>query len=279
MVAVGSPLVDVLVNVHDAQLARTGLVKGSMELVDLERGRELYEALGPAVEVSGGSAANTAAGVAALGGTVGFVGKVAEDELGEVFTHDIRAAGVEYVRSPSPAAGPAEKGAEPLGTGRCLVLVGDDAERTMATYLGVAVTISPADVPLELVARGRLIYLEGYLWDLPPAKAAMRRAIGEAHRNDGAVVLSLSDSFCVARHDTNSSSCWSATWTSSSATRRRSWSCSAPGHSTSRSRPPKRRVCSWPSPGEPQARWWSPSGSDRDSGGAGGSSGRHHRCG
>ncbi len=200
VVAVGSPLVDVLVNVHDAQLARTGLVKGSMELVDLERARELYEALGPAVEVSGGSAANTAAGVAALGGTVGFVGKVAEDELGEVFTHDIRAAGVEYVRSPSPAAGPAEKGAEPLGTGRCLVLVGDDAERTMATYLGVAVTISPADVPLELVARGRLIYLEGYLWDLPPAKAAMRRAIGEAHRNDGAVALSLSDSFCVARH-------------------------------------------------------------------------------
>jgi len=199
VVALGSPLVDVLVTVDDDQLARSGLVKGSMELVDLAQAEALYESVGPAIEVSGGSAANTAAGVAALGGSAGFVGKVADDELGRVFAHDIRAAGVEFVTN-GPGVGTPSDRATRLGTGRCLVLVSHDAERTMATHLGAAVTISPADVPVDLVARGRLLYLEGYLWDLVPAKEAMRHAIAESHRHDGAVALSLSDPFCVERH-------------------------------------------------------------------------------
>lgn len=201
VVAIGSPLVDVLVNVTDAELARTGLVKGSMELVDLARAQALYDGVGPTVEVSGGSAANTCAGVAALGGTSGFVGKVADDLLGQVFAHDIRAAGVEFLPLAVPAGLAAPAGlADDQGTGRCLVLVTGDAERTMATHLGVAVSISPKDLPLELVARGNLLYLEGYLWDLGPAKETMRQAVSEAHRSDGAVALSLSDPFCVERH-------------------------------------------------------------------------------
>ena len=207
VVAIGSPLVDVLVTVTDAELARTGLVKGSMELVDLHRAQALYEGVGPTVEVSGGSAANTCAGVAALGGSAGFVGKVADDLLGHVFAHDIRSAGVEFVPLAASTGragflgGAASGGlAEDQGTGRCLVLVTGDAERTMATHLGVAVSISPNDLPLELVARGSLLYLEGYLWDLGPAKEAMRQAVGEAHRSDGTVALSLSDPFCVERH-------------------------------------------------------------------------------
>ena len=204
VVAIGSPLVDVLVNVTEEELARTGLVKGSMELVDLERAQDLYERVGPTVEVSGGSAANTCAGVAALGGTAGFVGKVADDLFGEVFAHDIRSAGVEFLSTatildPEGSADATALGSD-HGTGRCLVLVTADAERTMATHLGAAVSISPQDLPLELVARGNLLYLEGYLWDLAPAKETMRQAVSEAHRSDGAVALSLSDPFCVERH-------------------------------------------------------------------------------
>jgi sugar/nucleoside kinase (ribokinase family) len=205
VVAVGSPLVDVLATVTDDELAGTGLVKGSMQLVDLARAEALYAGLGPAVEVSGGSAANTCVGVASLGGSAGFVGKVADDLLGRVFTHDIRAAGVEFAPAFAPeealGAGRATAtGLTDLGTGRCLVLVTGDAERTMATHLGAAVTIEPHDLPMDLVARANLLYLEGYLWDLGPAKEAMRRAIAEAHRSDGAVALSLSDPFCVERH-------------------------------------------------------------------------------
>ncbi|HEY3940860.1 MAG TPA: adenosine kinase [Acidimicrobiales bacterium] len=196
VVAVGSSLVDVLVQVDDARLAAVGLAKGSMELVDLARAEDLYAGAGPGVEVSGGSAANTAVGVACLGGSAGFVGKVADDPLGTLFAHDIRASGVQF-DPPTPVA--SRPGAD-LGTGRCLVFVSPDAERTMATHLGVAVTLAPDDVPLELVSRARLLYLEGYLWDLAPAKEAMRRAIGAAHRGEGAVALSLSDPFCVDRH-------------------------------------------------------------------------------
>ena len=167
----------------------------------------IYDAMGPTIEVSGGSAANTMAGVAALGGTAGFVGRVADDALGEVFLHDIRAAGVVFHPVLAPPAGGGDAptagdglDAEARGTGRCLVLVTGDAERTMATHLGVATTIGPGDVPEELVGRAGIVYLEGYLWDLPPAKEAMRRAIGIAHGNDGSVALSLSDPFCVDRH-------------------------------------------------------------------------------
>jgi sugar/nucleoside kinase (ribokinase family) len=175
VVAVGSPLVDVLSRATEEDLRRAKLEKGSMALVDLARAEEIYATLGPTIEVSGGSVANTAAGVAALGGRAGFIGKIADDTLGAVFTHDIRATGVDYV--PIIAAGGAAAGAEAMGTGRCLVLVTGDAERTMATHLGAATTLEPGDIPLDLVDRAGLLYLEGYLWDLPPAIEAMRRAI------------------------------------------------------------------------------------------------------
>jgi len=197
VVGIGNALVDVVAVAGDDVLAAAGLVKGSMELVDLARAREIYAAMGPAVEVSGGSAANTMAGVAALGGRAGFVGKVADDDVGAVFTHDIRAIGVEF----HPVVARPDGGNEELvGTGRSLVLVTGDAERTMATHLGTATTLSADELPVDFVARGRVVYLEGYLWDLPAAKKAMRRAIAECQRHDGAVALSLSDAFCVERH-------------------------------------------------------------------------------
>jgi sugar/nucleoside kinase (ribokinase family) len=204
VVGMGSSLVDVLCRVPDATVTELGLDRGAMTLVDLARAEAVYTAMGPTIEVSGGSAANTAAGVAALGGAAGFVGKVADDEMGRVFLHDIRAAGVAFhpVIAPAPHTDGADPGpdGDPLGTGRCLVLVTGDAERTMATHLGVATTIGPADVPADVVGRASILYLEAYLWDLGPAKEAMRRAIQIAHDNDGSVALSLSDPFCVDRH-------------------------------------------------------------------------------
>ncbi|MGA2519591.1 MAG: adenosine kinase [Acidimicrobiales bacterium] len=185
VVAVGSALVDVLTMAGDEDLARFDMVKGSMTLVDLARAAAVYEAMGPAVEVSGGSAANTAVGVAALGGQVGYVGKVAADELGEVFLHDIGAVGVAMGRT-TPAT-PSDDPAADRATGRCLVFVTGDGERTMATHLGVASTLGPED-------------LDEALWDLEPAKAAMRRAIEVAHAGDALVALSVSDPFCVQRH-------------------------------------------------------------------------------
>jgi len=202
VVAVGSALVDVLAHAGEELLARLGLVKGSMSLVDLARAAAVYDALPPATEMSGGSAANTAVGVACLGGAAGYVGKVAADELGEVFLHDITAAGVTLGRvDPVPVTDrPAEDPDAELATGRCLVLVTPDGERTMATHLGVAATLGPGDLDEELLARAKVTYLEGYLWDLPQAKHAMRRAMAVAHDADAVVALSLSDPFCVQRH-------------------------------------------------------------------------------
>ncbi len=197
VVGMGNALVDILTEVPDRVLADLGLVRGSMELVDLERAETIYGAVGAAVEVSGGSAANTVAGVAALGGAAGFIGKIADDEMGKVFVHDMRASGVELH---SAVVGATEGEAELRGTGRSIVMVTGDAERTMATHLGVSATLAPADVPEELVARGGILYLEGYLWDRPTAKEAMRRAVKVAHDHDRSVALSLSDSFCVDRH-------------------------------------------------------------------------------
>ena len=198
VVAIGSALVDVLTDASLEDLRRFDMVKGSMTLVDLARVAAVYEAMGPAIEVSGGSAANTAVGVAELGGRVGYLGKVAADELGEVFLHDITAAGVELGRT-APVE-PSDDPADDRATGRCLVLVTEDGERTMATHLGVASTLGPEDLDEELVSRAQVVYLEGYLWDLGPAKAAMRRAMEVAHATDSLVALSLSDPFCVQRH-------------------------------------------------------------------------------
>ena len=192
VVAIGNALVDVIATADDELVERLGLVKSAMTLVDLERAQTIYEAMGATVEISGGSAANTIAGVASLGGRAGFAGKVADDRFGEVFRQDFAAQGVELdVAVVTPSDG---------GTGRCHVLVTPDAQRTMATHLGVANTLVPGDLDGSLFSRTRLTYLEGYLFDLPPAKQAIREAIEHTHAADGLVALSLSDSFCVERH-------------------------------------------------------------------------------
>ncbi len=189
----GNALVDVLASSTDEQVAALGLTKGTMTLADSERSAAVYEALGDTVEASGGSAANTVAGVAALGGRCAFIGRVADDLLGRSFLHDIRALGVAF----DP---PAVAKAEDAVTGHCLVLVTDDAQRTMVTHLGVASELGPADLNDGHLAAAQVLYLEGYLWEQPPAKAAMRAAMERAHQTDGAVALSLSDPFCVERH-------------------------------------------------------------------------------
>lgn len=195
VVAVGNALVDVLASATDAEVATAGLVKGSMALVDHRRSASIYDAMGPTVEASGGSAANTAAGVAALGGRAAFLGRVADDAFGQVFIHDIRAVGVTFdPTAPAPAA-PGK-----AVTGHCLVLVTDDAERTMATHLGVASDFGSVDLHDGHISAAQVVYLEGYLWEQPTAKAAMREAIGSAHAHDASVALSLSDPFCVEHH-------------------------------------------------------------------------------
>jgi sugar/nucleoside kinase (ribokinase family) len=193
VVAIGNALVDVLASATDDDIVQLGLVKGTMSLVDLERSRAIYEAMGPTTEASGGSAANTAAGIAALGGRVAYLGRVADDALGRAFVHDIRSVGVTFEPTPAPT-GPDRV------TGHCLVLVTEDAERTMATHLGVASDFSSVDLYDAQLIDAQVVYLEGYLWEQPSAKAAMREAIEVAHANNAAVALSLSDPFCVEHH-------------------------------------------------------------------------------
>jgi len=191
---IGNAIVDVLAHTDDSFLDRHGMVKGSMQLIDTEAATRIYDAMPPAVEISGGSAGNTAAGVAAYGASAAFVGKVADDTLGAVFGHDIRAAGVEFTSA--PASGPEAA----RGTARCLILVSPDAQRTMNTYLGVAALLEPDDVEVELIARSSVVYCEGYLWDEPVAKAALRKAMDTAHDLGTPVSFTLSDGFCVDRH-------------------------------------------------------------------------------
>ena len=194
VVCVGNAIVDVLANTDDAFLDEHGMAKGAMQLIDTEAALRIYGAMPPAIEISGGSAANTAAGVAAFGGSVAFVGKVADDQLGLAFGHDIRAAGVGY----DTAAATGEAAAP--GTARCLILVTPDAQRTMNTYLGVAAQVSPADIDHDLMASARVVYCEGYLWDEPVAKEALRVAMDAAHAGGTPVAFTLSDGFCVDRH-------------------------------------------------------------------------------
>jgi sugar/nucleoside kinase (ribokinase family) len=195
VVAIGSPLLDVLDMTTDEMLRSVGLTRGSMTLIDLEQAQAVGQAMTAPQYISGGSVANTAAGVAALGGRAGFVGAVADDDVGRTYVEQLRAAGVEYEPSYSEAAA-----AEGLGTGRCMVLISDDAERTMGTYLGAASTLTPDGVSTAFVARASIVLLEGYLWDVPAAKEAMRLAASTVHEANGSVALSLSDSFCVSRH-------------------------------------------------------------------------------
>lgn len=191
VVGIGNALVDVLTHEDDGFIRDHDLVKGSMTLVDTDRAAALYEAMGPGIEVSGGSAANTTAGVASFGSRAAYLGKVFDDQLGAVFAHDMRANGVVYRAAPAVDGDP---------TGRCLIVVTPDAERTMNTYLGASAHFGPGDVDVELVELARYTFLEGYLFDRPEAKAAYRKASEIAHGAGRKVALTLSDTFCVERH-------------------------------------------------------------------------------
>jgi len=191
VIGIGNALVDVLSYESDALVRRHGLVKGTMHLVDEARARRIYDAMGPGIEISGGSAANTIVGVASFGGRAQYVGKVRDDQLGDVFGHDLRSTGVGYDTPPATSGPP---------TGRCLILITPDAQRTMNTFLGASVHLSPADIDGGLIARGKILYLEGYLFDPPGAQEAFRVAAGMAHAAGRKVSLTLSDPFCVDRH-------------------------------------------------------------------------------
>ena len=191
VVAIGNAIVDVIASADDGFIVREGLSRGSMQLIDAARATELYGRMGPGREVSGGSAANTIAGMAALGRKCAFIGQVADDQLGEVFTHDIRALGVGF---DTPA-----RGAEPP-TARCLILVTPDGQRTMNTFLGASQFLPAAAIDAGLIADSAILYLEGYLWDPEEPRAAMRAAIDIARGAGRKVAFTLSDAFCIARH-------------------------------------------------------------------------------
>ena len=191
MVGIGNALVDVIAHANEDFLAAQDLNKGSMTLIETDRAVELYSALGTAVEMSGGSAANTMVGVASLGGTACYIGKVNHDDLGDVFGHDMRAVGVPF------RGGGVDHGTP---TGRCIIVVTPDAERTMNTYLGVSSSLDIGDLDIDAIAAGEVLYMEGYLFDRDDAKAAFRHAADVAHANGRRVSLTLSDSFCVDRH-------------------------------------------------------------------------------
>jgi sugar/nucleoside kinase (ribokinase family) len=191
VVGIGNAIVDVLAKSEEAFLVQHKLSKGAMTLIDATAAGQLYSVMAPAIECSGGSAANTMVGVSGLGGKAGFIGKVHSDQLGGVFNHDIRAAGVEFKTPPSKSGPP---------TARCLILVTPDGQRTMQTYLGACVELGPDDVTQEAIQGAKITYLEGYLWDRPEAKEAFRKAMKIAHAAGRKIALTLSDAFCVDRH-------------------------------------------------------------------------------
>ena len=191
VVGLGSAIVDAITHADDAFVEEWGIEKGGMTLIDEQRAHLLYDAMGPASETSGGSAANTVAGVASFGGRAAFIGTVRDDQLGEIFRHDIRACGVDF-DVPSGTEGPS--------TARCLILVTPDAQRSMSTYLGISSLVDPANVDEELVAAGKVVYCEGYLWDMPQTIEAIKKAFDRARASGGKVGFALSDDFCVDRH-------------------------------------------------------------------------------
>ena len=190
VLGIGNAIVDVLARTEDDFLVKHGMTKGAMTLIDEARATGIYDVMGPAIEISGGSAANTIVGCASFGARAAFVGKVKDDELGRVFAHDIRAAGVAF-DTPPASEGPS--------TARCYVLVTADGERTMNTYLGAAQDLHPRDIDPAAVAGAAITYLEGYLWDPKHAKEAFLKAASAAHEAKRMVALSLSDAFCVDR--------------------------------------------------------------------------------
>jgi len=191
VLAIGNAIVDVIADADDAFLAAHGMHKGAMQLIDEARAAQLYEAMGPAREASGGSAANTVAGLASLGLNAGFIGQLADDQLGSIFSHDIRSLGVEFATPPRSGIG---------ATGTCLILVTPDAQRTMNTFLGAAQVLEAEAVDLAQVADAAILYLEGYLWDPEGPRAAMYKAMDAAHEAGTKVAFTLSDSFVVDRH-------------------------------------------------------------------------------
>ncbi|MDH3239856.1 MAG: adenosine kinase [Alphaproteobacteria bacterium] len=191
VIGIGNAIVDVISHAEDGFLRDNGLNKGTMTLIDAGQAEHLYGLMGAGIESSGGSAANTLAGLAALGGRGAFIGKVRNDQLGGIFRHDISALGVAFDSAPATAGPP---------TARCLIFVTADAQRTMQTFLGVSAELSPDDIDEDVVAAGAVTYLEGYLWDPPGAKAAFQKAASIAHAHGNTVALTLSDPFCVDRH-------------------------------------------------------------------------------
>ena len=191
VVGIGNAIVDIIARCDDGFLSKHDLAKGFMRLIDAEEAARLYEAMGPAIERSGGSVANSIAGLASFGAKCGFIGRVAADQFGGIFRHDIRSLGVAYDTPPAANGAP---------TARCLILVTPDGERTMNTFLGASVDFTPEDVDKKLIEAARIVYLEGYLFDRDHAKAAFREAARLAKRAGAKVALSLSDAFCVDRH-------------------------------------------------------------------------------
>lgn len=192
MTGIGNALLDIITQDASDAYASLGLVKAAMTLIETDQLDAFYNAMGPTIEMSGGSVANSIAGIAMLGGTCGFIGKVANDEFGKRFRHDLSSMGAELdVSTAAPHEG---------ATGRCHVFVSPDAQRTMATYLGASNQLRPSDIRADLIARSEITYVEGYLYDLPPAKEAIATTISFAHQHDSMVALSLSDMFCVNRH-------------------------------------------------------------------------------
>ena len=189
---IGNAMLDIISQDSKEVYRGLGLVKAAMALIQEDQLERFFNAMGPAIQMSGGSVANSIAGVAALGGTCGYIGKVADDDFGQRFTHDLTSMGVEV----DLAIATSEEGA----TGRCHVFITDDAQRTMATYLGASNQLRASDINEGLIARSEITYVEGYLFDLPPAKEAIRRVVNFAHQHDSMVALSLSDMFCVDRH-------------------------------------------------------------------------------
>ncbi len=194
LTGLGNAIVDVIAPGTDEFLSEQGIVKGAMNLIDENRAKTLYSAIGPAHEVSGGSAGNTMAGFASLGGKGAYLGKVADDQLGAIFAHDMKASGIDFHYTPL------KNGPE---TARCMIVVTPDAQRSMNTYLGACVEFSEADVDEKVIADSKVIYLEGYLFDKPTAKQAYLKATKAAHEAGTDVALTLSDSFCVERHRTD----------------------------------------------------------------------------
>ena len=191
VVGIGNAIVDVLVQTDETFLHAHGLHKGGMALIDETQAEALYQASGPGLETSGGSVANTMVGIAQLGGRTGFIGRVRDDQLGGIFSHDIRAVGARF-ETPAATTG--------ATTARCLIYVTPDAERTMCTFLGASTQLEPEDLDLSMVSQAKVLYLEGYLWDSPAAKRAFIAGAEACRAAGGKVALSLSDGFCVERH-------------------------------------------------------------------------------